>query len=96
MCPGWTVAKPDWIRSRRQPWGCVPGMPPTSHDDLPREDEVTRFLRRVAELAMNDLSDDALRLISTPGPRSPLATDTGAITCGTRVIPGASGTFPIG
>ena len=61
MCPAWTVAKPDWIRTRRRPWGCVPGMPPTSHDELPPEDEVTRFLRRVAERTMNDLSDDALR-----------------------------------
>ena len=61
MCPGWTVAKPDWIRSRWQPWGCVPGMPPASHDELPPEDEVTRFLRRVSERALNNLSEDALR-----------------------------------
>ena len=61
MCPGWTVAKPDWIRSRWQPWGCVPGMPPTRHDDLPPEDEVTRFLRSVSERALTNLSEDALR-----------------------------------
>ena len=59
--PAWTVAKPHWIRTRRQPWGCVPGMPPASHDDLPPEDEVTRFLRWVAERALKVLSDDALR-----------------------------------
>ena len=59
--PAWTVAKPHWIRTRRQPWGCVPGMPPASHDDLPPEDEITRFLRSVAERALKDLSDDALR-----------------------------------
>ena len=39
MYAGWIVAKPDWISTRRQPWGCVPGMLPTSHDDLPPEDE---------------------------------------------------------
>lgn len=59
--PDWTVAKPHWIRTRQRPWGCVPGMPPTSHDNLPQEDELSRFLRRVAEHAMNDLSNDVIR-----------------------------------
>lgn len=58
---GWIVTRPDGTRAPRRLWSCVPGMPPSSHDDLPREDEVTRFLRMVAEHSMTVLFNDDLR-----------------------------------
>ena len=61
MSAGWTITRPDGTKVGRQPWSCVPGMPPTNHDDLPLEDEVTRFLRGVAEQVVSDLPDDGLR-----------------------------------
>ena len=34
MSAGWRVTRPDGSEVQREPWSCVPGMPPTSHSDL--------------------------------------------------------------
>ena len=33
---GWRVTRPDGSEVQREPWSCVPGMPPTSHRNLTR------------------------------------------------------------
>ena len=34
MSAGWTIAREDGSEVQREPWSCVPGTPPTSHEDL--------------------------------------------------------------
>ena len=61
MSAGWNIVRPDGRRVRREPWNCVPGTPPTSHKNLPADDEVTRFLRGVGERAINGFQDSQLK-----------------------------------
>ena len=61
MSAGWTITRADGTEVKRQSRGCVPGMPPTLHKDLPPEDDVTRFLRGVSEKVKGHLQDDDLR-----------------------------------
>ena len=61
MSAGWRITRPDESEEQREPWSCVPGMPPTSHGNLSRVDNVSHFLRGVAERVMNGLEDEELR-----------------------------------
>ena len=61
MSAGWRITRADGTEVPSQPWSCVPGMEPMPHGDLPPDDEVSRFLRGVAERTTNDLPDARLR-----------------------------------
>ena len=61
MSAGWRITRADGTEVPSQPWSCVPGTEPMSHSDLPPDDEVSRFLRGVAERTTNDLTDARLR-----------------------------------
>ena len=62
MSAGWRITRADGTEVQSEPWSCVPGTEPMSHNDLPPDDEVSRFLRGVAERMMHDLADASLRL----------------------------------
>ena len=61
MSAGWRITRADGTEVQSEPWSCVPGTQPMSHGDLPPDDEVSRFLRGVAEQTMHDLADTSLR-----------------------------------
>ena len=61
MSAGWRITRADGTEVPSEPWSCVPGTEPMSHSDLPPDDEVSRFLRGVAERMMRDLADAILR-----------------------------------
>ena len=61
MSAGWLITRADGTEVQSEPWSCVPGTEPMSHNDLPPDDEVSRFLRGVAKRTMDDLADASLR-----------------------------------
>ena len=61
MSAGWRITRADGTEVPSEPWSCVPGTEPISHSDLPPDDEVSRFLRGVAERTIHDLADASLR-----------------------------------
>ena len=61
MSAGWRITRADGTEVPSEPWSCVPGTEPMSHSGLPPDDEVSRFLRGVAERRMSDLADASLR-----------------------------------
>ena len=61
MSAGWRIARADGTEVQSEPWSCVPGTEPMPHSDLPPDDEVSRFLRGVAERMMHGLADVSLR-----------------------------------
>ena len=61
MSAGWGITRADGTEVQSEPWSCVPGTEPISHSDLPPDDEVSRFLRGVAERTIHDLADATLR-----------------------------------
>ena len=60
MSAGWRITRADGTEVPSEPWSCVPGTEPISHSDLPPDDEVSRFLRGVAERTIHDLADASL------------------------------------
>ena len=42
MSAGWRITRADGSEVHREPWSCVPGMPPTSHGKLTWDDGVMR------------------------------------------------------
>ena len=61
MSAGWRITRAGGTEVQSEPWSCVPGTEPMSHSDLPPDDEVSRFLRGIAERMMHDLADASLR-----------------------------------
>ena len=58
MSAGWTITKSDGSTMEPAPWSCVRGTPALPHRGLTLEDNITRFLRRVVEKAMDCLEEE--------------------------------------